>query len=127
VFIEIVCRAASFAFANLRLDKFPDELWVTRELQNSVATAMEDPCLTGDGFARVGVGLCLWAIQELETELAALRLEQSGSQDPGQNAFLAAAITQLASARLMPGGFAPDTSNSTLISSLPAANSRQAI
>jgi hypothetical protein len=47
--------------------------------------------------------------------------------DPGQNAFLAAAITQLASARLMPGGFAPDTSNSTLISSLPAANSRQAI
>jgi hypothetical protein len=56
VFIEIVCRAASFAFANLRLHKFPDELRVTRELQNSVATAMEDPCLTGDGFARVGLG-----------------------------------------------------------------------
>jgi hypothetical protein len=100
VFIEIVCRAASFAFANLRLHKFPDEL---------------------------RVGLCLWAIQELETELVALRAGQSGSHDPGQNAFLAAAITQLASARLMPGGFAPDTSNSTLISSLPAANSRQAI
>jgi hypothetical protein len=41
---------------------------------------MEIPCLTGDGFARVGVGLCPRAIQELETELVALRVKQSGGQ-----------------------------------------------
>lgn len=60
-------------------------------------------------------------------EVAAVDLLADVHHDPGQNAFLAAATTQLASARLGPGGFAPTTSSSTPISDLPAANSRQAI
>jgi hypothetical protein len=70
-----------YPFADLRLHKFPGELRVTRKLQAATATAMENPNLTGDAFACVGVGLCLWAIQELETELVALRREQPNGHD----------------------------------------------
>ena len=70
-----------YPFADLRLHKFPAELRITRELQGTVATAMENPSLTGDAFACVGIGLCLWAIQELESELVALRRERSNGQD----------------------------------------------
>jgi hypothetical protein len=69
-----------YPFADLRLHNLPDELRVTRELQAVVATAMEDSRLTGDAFACVGIGLCLWAIGELETELVALRRERSGGK-----------------------------------------------
>jgi hypothetical protein len=69
-----------YPFADLRLHKLPDELRVTRELQAAVATAMEDTSLTGDAFACRGIMLCLWAIQELESELVAMRRERSGGQ-----------------------------------------------
>jgi hypothetical protein len=69
-----------YPFANIRLHQFPPELRVTRQLQDAVATAMEDPSLTGDAFACVGIGLCLWAIQEVERELVALRRERSDGQ-----------------------------------------------
>jgi len=70
-----------YPLADVRLHKFPPELRVTREFQDAIATAMENPRLTGDGFATSGFGLCLWAIQELETELVALRRERSGGQE----------------------------------------------
>jgi hypothetical protein len=70
-----------YPFADLRLHRFPENLRVTREMQDLVATALENPCLTGDAYATAGLGLCLWAICELETELAALRRERSSGQD----------------------------------------------
>jgi hypothetical protein len=70
-----------YPFADLRLYKLPIELRVTREMQDQFATAMENPNLTGDGFACAGIGLCLWAIQELERELVALRRERSSGHE----------------------------------------------
>jgi hypothetical protein len=69
-----------YPFADLRLHNLPAKLRITRELQDAMATAMENPSLTGDAFACGGIGLCLWAIQELESELVALREERSGGQ-----------------------------------------------
>jgi hypothetical protein len=69
-----------YPFADLRLKKFPAELRVTRELQDTFATAMENPALTGDQYTTRAFALCLWAIQELESELSALRRERSGGE-----------------------------------------------
>lgn len=76
------CSASDlvYPFADIRLHQFPAELRVTREFRNTIATAMENPRLTGDAYATSGFGLCLWAIQELETELVALRRERSDGQ-----------------------------------------------
>jgi hypothetical protein len=70
-----------YPFSSLRLHKLPEELRITRDLQEAIATTMEDRTLTEGASACVGVGLCLWAIQELETELVALRRERSSGQE----------------------------------------------
>jgi hypothetical protein len=69
-----------YGFSNLRLFKFPESLRITSELQAAIATADEDPTLDGFGKASVWAGLCLWAVQELETEMVALRKELSSGQ-----------------------------------------------
>ena len=65
-----------YPFAALRLYQIPEQLRVTRSVQDKVATAMEDARLHGDVYATSLIGVCIWAIQELEAELIALKLRE---------------------------------------------------
>jgi hypothetical protein len=69
-----------YPFSDLRLYRLSDELRVSRALQDAVARAAENTKLKGDAYAHQGFALCLWAIQELETELVALKRERSSGQ-----------------------------------------------
>jgi hypothetical protein len=69
-----------YPFCNLRLATVSPELRITRELVDEVATAAEDPTLTAHGKAFVWAGMCVAAIERLETELVALRRERAGGQ-----------------------------------------------
>jgi hypothetical protein len=67
-----------YPFNGLRTLTIAGELRITRELRDAIATTLEDSTLTDDGGkARTAVGALLWAVGELESELAALRKDRA--------------------------------------------------
>jgi hypothetical protein len=69
-----------YPFSSLRLARISDELPITRNLSDELATAFENPTIDAAAKGRLGLGLCLLAINELERELAASRRELRGDQ-----------------------------------------------
>ena len=67
-------------YSRLRLRKIPAELRVTSKVYQSMTRTDEDLRLSGYGKSSAWVGACLWAIEELEREVLALRRGRSGGQ-----------------------------------------------
>jgi hypothetical protein len=69
-----------YPFSNLRLATVARELRITRELVDEIATATEDPTLSAYQKACVWAGMCAGAIEQLESQLVALRRGRSSGQ-----------------------------------------------
>jgi hypothetical protein len=70
-----------YPFSNLRLATVSEELRITRGLLDEIATAAEDPTLSVYGKASVWAGMCVAAVEQLETELLVLRRELRGGAE----------------------------------------------